>query len=156
MQAALMGWNWLLKRTGAGGKSCGLWSFAGYLVIELGSNQTPVQFYISYFTFDRQTGWFRIWIWEYGSASVLNHPLFGIGFGDWVRPKWMPNSIDNFWLVTAVRHGIPALILLFGSYLWIMFAVAFKEIRDAKLQGYRVAYLICIGYYVFVGTTAHF
>ena len=65
-----------------------LWclGFLAYLVIKFGSNQTPVQFYISRFTFNAQTGWYRLAIWEYGSASVLNHPLFGIGFADWTRP----------------------------------------------------------------------
>jgi len=157
VQCALLCWNWLLRQYRSRWKILWALAFAAYLVVEFGSNQTPIQFYIKYFTFDQQTGWFRIWIWEYGSASVLNHPLFGIGFGDWVRPKWMaPDSIDNFWLVTAVRHGIPAFLLLFGSCLGTTSAVALKSGLDEKLQNYRVAYLICMATYFIVGTTAHF
>jgi hypothetical protein len=156
VQGVLMSWNWLLKRYRSRWKILWALGFAGYLVVELGSNQTPIKFYISHFTFDGATGWFRLLIWQYGSASVANHPLFGIGLGEWVRPKWMPFSVDNFWLLTAMRHGIPALVFMLGSCLWILFAVAFKQKPDERLQSYRVAYLICLATYVFVGTTVHF
>lgn len=157
VQGALMAWNSLLRQYDIRWKLLWGLAFAAYLVVEFGSNQTPVQFYISHFTFDQQTGWFRIWIWEYGSASVLNHPLYGLGFGDWARPKWMaPDSIDNFWLVTAVRHGIPALVLLVVSCLAIVLPIAFNKGLDKKLGNYKTAYLICMATYFIVGTTAHF
>ena len=157
MQGVLILWNWLLKRYRSRWKLLWALVFAAYLVVEFGSNQTPIKFYISHFTFDGATGWYRLSIWEYGSASVLNHPLFGIGLADWARPKWMASdSIDNFWLIIAMRNGVPALVLMFGSYLWIVFSVAFREINDEKLQNYRVAYLICMAVYFFVGTTVHF
>jgi len=157
LQGALMSWNSLLKRYGGRWKI--LWSLliAAVLVIEFGSNQTPIKFYISHFTFDSQTAWFRILTWDYASASVLNHPLFGIGFAEWDRPKWMASdSIDNFWLVTAVRYGIPAIVLLIGSCLWLAIAVSVRRLPDKALEDYRVAYLICIITYFVVGTTVHF
>jgi O-antigen ligase len=156
VQGALMSWNWLLRGYRSRWKILWALVFVGYLVVEFGSNQTPVQFYISHFTFDQQTGWVRLAIWEFGSASVLNHPFFGIGFGDWIRPKWMPDSIDNFWLVIAVRHGIPACGLMLASCLWVMFAVAAKEKLDEGLQEYRAAYLICTTTCLLVGATVHF
>jgi O-antigen ligase len=156
MQGALMSWNGVLRRYRSRWKILWVLMLAGFLVVDFGSNQTPIKFYISHFTFDKATGWFRILIWEYGSASVLNHPLFGIGLGSWARPKWMPDSVDNFWLLTAMRYGIPALVFILGSCLWTLFAIAFKPKLDEKLQSYRVAYLICLVAYLFVGTTVHF
>lgn len=156
LQVAMISWNWLLRQYESRWKI--LWGLllAGYVVVELGSNQTPIQFYIHYFTFDKETGWFRLYIWEFGSASVRNHPLFGIGFNDWVRPKWMvPDSVDNFWLLTAMRHGMPALSLMLGSYLWIVIKVASKKIRDERLQNYRIAYLICMITFFIGATTVH-
>lgn len=156
LQAALMGWNWIFRQYKIRWKV--LWGlvFAAYLVIEFGSNQTPVAFYVSHFTFDPGTGWYRIWTWEYGSASVLNHPIFGIGFGDWERPRWMAAStMDNFWLVIAVRHGIPALVLMLGSCLWIMFGVALNKKFDENLQNYRIAYLLCMTSFLLVGSTVY-
>jgi O-antigen ligase len=157
MQGVLIAWNKLLKQFPSRWKLLWAIMLAAYLVVEFGSNQTPIKFYISHFTFDAATGWQRLFIWEFGSASVLNHPLFGIGLADWARPKWLvSDSIDNFWLIIAMRNGLPALVLIFGSYLWIVLSVAFREINDEKLQRYRVAYLICMAVFFFVGTTVHF
>jgi hypothetical protein len=157
LQGALMIWNWLFRQYTIRWKILWAIAFAAYLVIEFGSNQTPAAFYISHFTFDPGTGWYRLWTWEYGSASVLNNPIFGIGFGDWVRPRWMAaGTMDNFWLVIPVRHGIPALIFMLGSCLWIMFAVAFNRRFDAKLENFRIAYLLCMTSFVFVGSTVYF
>jgi O-antigen ligase len=156
IQIFLMAWNAVLRRLNS--RWILLWGLAlvAYLVVEFGSNQTPIQFYISYFTFDRQTGWYRQYIWQYGSASVLNHPVFGIGFADWLRPRWMySNSVDNFWLLVAMRHGIPAVALFLASYLLITFRVGFRRL-DERLQDYRTGYLICMATYFFVGCTVHF
>ena len=83
VQAVLMMWNGLLRKSPYRWKFLWVLFLAAYLAVVFGSNQTPIQFYISHFTFDPHTGWHRLLIWEYGSASVLNHPLFGVGLGDW-------------------------------------------------------------------------
>lgn len=58
------------------------------------------------------TGYARVEIFTYGAQSVMDNLFFGIGFNDWVRAYWMTSSVDNFWLVTAMRSGLPALLLL--------------------------------------------
>jgi O-antigen ligase len=156
MQSALMGWNWLLRHYRGRWKLLGALVLVAYLVVEFGSKQTPIQFYISKFTFDQQTGWIRLLIWEYGSASVVNHPFFGVGFGEWARPTWLPDSIDNFWLAIAVRYGIPGFAFLLGACLWIISAVGLKKGLDERLQTYRLAYLISIASCALIGTTVHF
>ncbi|MBO9127516.1 O-antigen ligase family protein [Rhizobium sp. 16-488-2a] len=157
LQAALLIWSRALGRFWWQWKL--LWAIAlvSYLVVEFGSNQTPVQFYISHFTFDRQTGWYRLLIWDFGSASVMNHPLFGIGKADWVRPPWMVSgSVDNFWLMTAMSYGLPSLIIIFISIMSICVALARKRDVAPALQPYLRAYLICMASFVFVGSTVHF
>ena len=128
-----------------------------YLIVEFGSNQTPIQFYISHFTFDTQTGWYRLLIWDYGSESVMNNPILGIGLADWVRPPWMASkSVDNFWLLTAMRHGLPGLLILSVSCLVLWVGLARGPALPSALQAYRRAYLICMITFVFVGSTVHF
>lgn len=156
-QIALLTWNRVLRNFRSRWKLLWVLAFIGYLVVEFGSNQTPVQFYVSHFTFEQQTGWYRIWIWDYGSASVSNHPLFGIGLGDWARPNWMASdSVDNFWLLTAMRYGFPAFLLMSLSWLSLWIAVARRKGLDRTLRSYRTAYLICMATFVFVGSTVHF
>jgi hypothetical protein len=157
LQWLLISWNSALRRYPNRWRVFWALIFAAYLAVEIGSNQTPVQFYISHFTFDQQTGWMRMLIWEFASASALNHPLLGIGFADWARPKWFaPDSIDNFWLAIAVRHGLPAVALILASCLWTMFAMVFKRRAESNFNNYRLAYIIPLATYMIVGTTVHF
>jgi len=157
IQIALVGWNYVMRSNAYRWKIVWGMVLVLYLIVEFGSNQTPIQFYISKFTFEQQTGWYRIWIWEHGSASVVNNPWFGIGLNDWVRPKWMvSDTVDNFWLLTAMRYGLPALLLLAMSALSIWLTIAKRMTSSFEVESYRTSYLICMLSFVLVGATVHF
>lgn len=85
---------------------------AAYLFIDIVSNRTPFHVFVSYLTFNSGSAYNRINIWIHGTAEVELHPILGIGMNDWTRPSWMSPSIDNFWLLQAIRYGIPAFVLL--------------------------------------------
>lgn len=71
---------------------------------------------------DPQTGYFRLAIWEFGTASVASRPVFGHGYQPYDRPAWMmSDSIDNHWLFIAIRYGLPAVILYLALVLLIVF-----------------------------------
>ncbi len=91
-----------------------------YVAIDLFSTKTPFHVFINNFTFSRQSAYNRILIFEFGTAEVARHPVFGIGLGDWERPVWMSDSMDNFWLVIAVRYGLPALAFLLALLLGLV------------------------------------
>jgi len=95
-------------------------------------------------------------IWQYGSASVAQHPWFGIGFGEWVRPHWMGSSVDNFWLLIAIRHGIPAAALIFLACVAVIGRTAFTSRLPQDVQDYRTGYLISLIVFMLVGCTVHF
>jgi hypothetical protein len=80
-----------------------------YVTIDLLSNRTPVSILISTLTFNPLSAWVRVAIWDYGSAAVLENPIMGIGLEDWPRPFWVTSSVDNFWLLIGMRHGLPAI-----------------------------------------------
>ncbi len=94
-----------------------------YIAIDLFSTKTPFHVFVNYFTFSKQSAYNRILIFEFGSAEVARHPMFGIGLGEWERPVWMSDSMDNFWLATAVRYGLPALFLLLACLLGLIWTV---------------------------------
>jgi len=96
---------------------------AAYFVVDLNSNRSPFTVFISYLTFNADNSYMRVHIWNYGTQSVMQHPIFGIGFKDWERPEWLGGSIDNFWLVTAVRYGIPGLLFIAGGFLSVCFGL---------------------------------
>ena len=66
---------------------------------------------VSQLTLVPQTAFFRQLIWEYGVKSVVEHPWFGIGFTSYSRLDWMGPSVDNHWLLIAIRFGaLPAIL----------------------------------------------
>jgi hypothetical protein len=88
-----------------------------YVVIDLLSNRTPMRVFMSYATFSAHNAYWRSIIFEWGLKNLWGSPVFGIGLNDWVRPSYMHSgSMDNFWLVMAVRYGVPGFLLLAIGY----------------------------------------
>lgn len=75
-------------------------------------------------TLNPATGYYRRLIWNFGTRSVEKHPWFGIGFNDFERLPWMVASIDNYWLMLAMRHGLVTAIALLAATLAAMFSLA--------------------------------
>ncbi|THD82306.1 hypothetical protein E7811_14675 [Aliigemmobacter aestuarii] len=98
-----------------------------YLGIDLFSNRTPFHVFVTYFTFSTQSAYNRILLFEFGTAEVARHPLLGIGLGEWERPVWMSDSMDNFWLLIAMRYGLPAWAMLVGLVLGMVVANARRQ-----------------------------
>ena len=126
------------------------------LSIAIVANRSIPAMISGYLALDDQSYWYRMLIWHYGSASALNHPLFGVGLNDWERPEWMPASIDNFGLFYAVHYGLPAPFLLLLAFLSIFLTVGFKKGLDNKTTVYRTAFMITMTAFFMVGWTVHF
>ena len=76
---------------------------------------------------------------------MLNHPFFGIGQGEWVRPYWRGHpTIDNFWLAIAVRYGLPALVFLWFGIACNALAILLRTGLDPDEQRQRRGYLIAL------------
>ncbi|WGH77269.1 right-handed parallel beta-helix repeat-containing protein [Jannaschia ovalis] len=105
-------WRWWLL--------VGLFALA-YATVGLLSNRTAIQVFLSYATFSAHNAYWRAIIFEWGMMNVWANPILGIGLNEWVRPDWMhSSSVDNFWLLTAMRYGLPAFALLTAGWLTIL------------------------------------
>ncbi len=140
MQGFVGAWERVLGKVQ--GRWASLFTLFGlaYLAIDLFSTKTPFHVFVNNFTFSKQSAYNRILIFEYGTAEVARYPAFGIGLGDWERPVWMSDSMDNFWLVTAVRYGIPALLLLLGLLFGLVWKVAQRKGLPAAWRRARHAW----------------
>ena len=118
-QAMLMFYNRIMRSFPARWKILAVTITVMYVVIDIGSNRTPFQVVASALAFSSSTYYYRVLIFQYGIQNVWADPLFGFGlYGNWVRPSWMVTStIDNFWLVMAVRYGVPGALLFAASYI---------------------------------------
>lgn len=103
-----------------------------YVLIDLASNRTPFHVFVDYLTFNSGSAYNRILIWQFGSAEMWRHPFFGIAFGEWERPWWMSPSMDNYWLVVAVRYGIPAFLLQLAGFVLILWTAGRRRIADEE------------------------
>jgi len=126
-----------------------------YVAVDFMSNRTPFHVLVTYMTFRLTSSYNRILIWEWGTRSVENYPVFGIGQGEWERPHFMSSSMDNFWLLTAVRYGLPALIFLLAA----LFLIGRKLERLELTQdsaAIRKGWAISFAGLAMLGATVHF
>jgi hypothetical protein len=128
-----------------------------YVVIDILSNRTPIMVFMSYATFSAHTAYWRGIIFDWGMMSVWAHPVFGIGMNDWVRPWFMySGSMDNFWLVMAVRYGFPGFFLLAIGYAIAIWRIGRRDFsRDAVLTQFRRAWIFTFLGLTFTLTTVH-
>ncbi len=156
IQAMLIGWDRFTRAINGRWIILAVLFASMWTVLGLLSNRSPIKVFISYMTFSAHSAYNRILIWEYGSAEVGRHPLFGIGFGDWARPEWMhSSSMDNFWLVTAVRYGLPALVVLLGSIVVMVVRLAQLKKPDPMVARARAAWMITLGGLSLAAVTVH-
>lgn len=126
------------------------------LIIDIFSNRSLPAILFSYFALDEASAYFRLLIWEFGSQSVLNHPVFGVGMGEWDRPSWVGFSVDMYWLVNGIVGGIPAAFFMALAFFANVFAVASAKGLDEREERCRLAFLITMTGFFLAGWMVHF
>ncbi|MFV0491245.1 MAG: O-antigen ligase family protein [Pseudorhodobacter sp.] len=142
----------------------GLFALA-YVVVDLLSNRTPLRVFMSYATFSAHNAYWRGIIFEWGVMNIFGSaqydipaaPWFGLGMGDWIRPWYMRSgSMDNFWLVIAVRYGLPAFLILAMGYVVIIYKVMRRSFDDdPEMLRIRRAWVFTFLGLTFTLTTVH-
>jgi hypothetical protein len=108
-------------------------------------------------TFDPQTAYFRRLIWEFGTQSVMNYPLFGIGFTGYERLSWMPQTVDAHWLMLAIRFGIFPPLAILGVTIAAIIALASAAGRAGPADRRTLAGLVvALVTFIFFGFTVAF
>jgi hypothetical protein len=157
VQTALIGWNWLLSAVKSRWTLLSLALAILYVGIYLYSGQSVARFYISHAPlFDSWSAYYRILIWENGTATVANHPIFGIGYNEYERPSWMAPSVDIFWLNNAIMFGLPGGLLVITTLVSAVTLVALRQGSDARTDNYRSGYIISMAGFFVVGCTVFF
>ncbi len=129
------------------------------LISSMLSSRTPFAFIATNLTIDSWTGYYRLVIWEYGAKTVYNYPWFGIGLAEWERPWWMhSSSVDAFWLLIAMRIGLPGLVMLVLAVVLLVYRTSkgAKYAPDPLVRRYAKAWTISLIALVLVGCTVHF
>ena len=109
---------------------------------------------------DLANAYYRLAIWEYGTANVMKNPWFGVPLdGSWERPDWMYSpTVDHYWLATALSGGLPTValyILAIGTLFRAVYANQ-SEQQPIEQRRCRHAWSAAVLVLCFVGTTVHF
>ena len=108
VQAMLIGWD---KVTAAVTRRWAILAtivLTAYLVVDAISNRSPIDVFISYLTFNADTSYMRVHIWNYGTQSVMKHPILGVGLNDWERPFGWAAVLITFGWVRPSPTAFPA------------------------------------------------
>ncbi|QIE43983.1 O-antigen ligase family protein [Meridianimarinicoccus aquatilis] len=156
VQGMLVGWKWVM------GKVVLHWQIlAGlfgtlYIILQITAERPPLLVMARWIAFSGSTTWNRYLIWQFGTDEVGRHPLFGMGmFEDWIRAPWMSPSIDNHWLLVAMRFGLPGALMLLTAYFFILRKLAKTELkeREPETAAIRDAFIFMfIGIFLSLGT----
>lgn len=131
-------------------------SVLAYIAIDLAATKTPFHVVVNYATFSSGSAYNRILIWNFGTQNVADNPIFGLGLNDWVRPRYMSPSVDNYWLLIAMRYGIPASFAYMAALIIILRRVSLAELINPVDQASRAGYLVSFGGIVMAGATVHY
>lgn len=128
-----------------------------YVFVDILSNRSPLQVFMSYATFSAHSAYWRSTIFEWGMVNVWANPLFGLGLGDWIRPIWMhTSSVDNFWLLITMRYGLPAFFFLAAGFIYALCRIARRNLNPDSVEwSCRRAWMFCFVGLSFTLTTVH-
>ena len=121
--------------------------------------RSPINFIATGMTLDPWTGYYRLQIWENGLNNVYGDPWTGIGLKDWARPWWMVSpTVDAYWLVTLMREGVPAFLLLVSGIFLLARSVTRRGMKSPDFLMRRLArgWMMSLIALCLVGTTVHF
>lgn len=157
LQLGLIFWHFLFRNNDRKWTILLALSVVAYVTVDLLSNRTPIKVFMSYATFSPHTAYWRSLIFEWGMVNVWANPIIGLGLNNWVRPNWMNSgSMDNFWLVMAVRHGIPGFLLIAAAYADVVRRVGFRDFRnDPSMMQIRLAWMFIFCGLSFTLSTVH-
>ncbi|MFU8831395.1 MAG: O-antigen ligase family protein [Wenzhouxiangella sp.] len=157
LQCGLILWAWLFRGTQARWLILLCVAVAAYVVVDFLSNRTPFRVFLHYATFNPHTAYWRLIIFEWGMINVWDNPVFGLGLNDWVRPVYMRSgSMDNFWLLMAVRYGIPGFLFLAAGYGLALWRVSRRNLDASQtMWQLRRAWMISMVALTFTLTTVH-
>ncbi len=152
LQVFLLLWG---KITGNKWKTCALIFLAFYIFLSIASNRGPIIILIQTLAFNPESAWTRVVQYNHGSAVVLAHPVFGIGLNDWSRPGWLGPSVDNFWLLMAMRYGLIGFVILAAAFGFHIRNIvkAINISRESTLV--RTGYIISLISVIFSMATVH-
>lgn len=116
----------------------------------------PLNWIFSHLTFNPQTGFYRMMVWDVGLTYIAQSPV--IGFGYQFNDIILDNTVDSIWLVLSLRFGVPMAVLFFLTNVATFFPSQrdFNGTSDVHMDQMRCAFTLVLLMFMFTGLTVHF
>ncbi len=120
----------------------------------------PLSWLVSHLTLDPETGYFRIYVFDYVVQQISLRPIAGFGFGPIGDDDFLSvTTVDNVWLVCAARYGIPMVVFFLlanvGSFVSFGSKSRYRRI-DPFMMKAATGFTQVIMIFMLVGLTVHF
>ncbi|MEM8728364.1 MAG: hypothetical protein AAGF79_00485 [Pseudomonadota bacterium] len=152
-QIALLSWDAIMKPLRERWKVL-LFGVLGLAVFEM-TTGAVIQFLINNVAFNPDTAFNRTRIFGYTILNIERSPIFGIGLNEWINMPGTTDSVDMFWMLLTMMHGIPAGIFLILAFVWLPVTIGFRPVYGARLNAYKTGYLIAMTALFIVMWTVH-
>jgi hypothetical protein len=97
-------WRWKLLLT----------CITAFIVTFSVASNNPLSWLFRNLTFDPQTAYFRLLMWEIGSTIIERNFWFGVGYNP-IGDRILESSIDSLMLAKAIIYGVPMVVFLYLS-----------------------------------------
>jgi hypothetical protein len=109
------------------------------------------------FTLNPATAYIRRMQWKYGGETVLDNPLFGIGFAIHDKPAWLTDAIDAHFLLLALRFGLITPVLFVIAVAIVMFTLGRNAVFLSRVdRNFVISLNMMLAILVFVSMTVTF
>jgi hypothetical protein len=159
VQGALIGWDRLTRGIAKRATISVVALVVLYVAASMAMTRSPAAFIATGMTLDPWTGYYRLMIWENGMDNVWDNPWVGLGLADWRRPAWMASaSVDAFWLVIAMRAGIPTFLLLALAIALLVRAVVKRGTgsKEPSIRAFARAWIFSLTALSLAACTVHY
>jgi len=121
----------------------------------------PTSWIVSHLTLDPGTGYFRLYVFDYYYDMIAFKPILGWGFADVIGDDEFlgKTTLDNVWLVCAVRFGIPMIVLLLMANIGTFYRSAPRikgGAADPYINSLGTGFTASIICFCVIGLTVHY
>ena len=134
--------------------------FLCFIAIVFVAAKHPLSWVVSHVTLDPETGYFRLYVFEYVSQQISLSPMVGHGFNAIGDDEFLSTTtVDNVWLVCAARYGIPMIVFFLLTNLSTYVRLRSRSRGqgvDPFMMSAGTGFTQIIMTFVLVGLTVHF
>lgn len=125
------------------------------ILVSLVVSNDPVGWLINHTTFDVESGFYRLLIWQSSLAQLSLSPMTGIGFNS-AGIDFISRTIDCVWLVQALRYGVPQIVFLLAVNVAAFWPPDRRRSANEGMKTAQTAFTLTIVMFAVIGLSVDY